>query len=137
MKHHAAGHTPTACAEVNSLLQTCIAADCVACYAVYETLSVHCQYSMKAMHVGTAVPLSAVVHVTCRLYHPVAMQYGLVEVTAKVSGASGVVTAFYVSFDAASCATSGHQAKKQCTLQILLNCIANGQGHLLMQQMPW
>jgi beta-glucanase (GH16 family) len=32
-----------------------------------------------------------------RLYYPLAMQYGLVEVTAKVSGVTGVVSAFYVS----------------------------------------
>jgi hypothetical protein len=32
-----------------------------------------------------------------RLYYPMAMEYGLVEVTAKVSGISGVVSAFYVS----------------------------------------
>lgn len=31
-----------------------------------------------------------------RLYYPVAMEYGMVEVTAKVSGVSGVVSAFYV-----------------------------------------
>jgi hypothetical protein len=32
-----------------------------------------------------------------RLYYPLAMEYGLIEVTAKVSGISGVVSAFYVS----------------------------------------
>jgi hypothetical protein len=32
-----------------------------------------------------------------RLYYPVAMEYGLVDVTAKVSGVSGVISAFYVS----------------------------------------
>jgi beta-glucanase (GH16 family) len=32
-----------------------------------------------------------------RLYYPLALQYGLIEVTAKVSGVSGVVSAFYVS----------------------------------------
>jgi hypothetical protein len=32
-----------------------------------------------------------------RLYYPLAMEYGLIEVTAKVSGVSGVVSAFYVS----------------------------------------
>eukprot|EP00883_Tetradesmus_obliquus_P015995 jgi/Sobl393_1/9173/SZX67086.1 len=34
-----------------------------------------------------------------RLYYPLALQYGLVEVSAKVSGASGVVSAFYLRSD--------------------------------------
>ena len=32
-----------------------------------------------------------------RLYYPTAIEYGLVEVHAKISGVSGVISAFYVS----------------------------------------